>query len=941
MAKVKKQTITDFFKVVEKSTSKNLPLLLKECVGAIKQENIGEISNIATLLLTVKPKEIPKKILVFLKNIVEELNLDSKKSAFINDIARNLVKFTKSTNKKTRLSAIFLIAFLKSDLNIDSFIVDLSERLFDIDRSVRKEAVLLLKEKQNLFVKDGIKVLHLFKDLLKHDNCAEVRKLVLNSILKNDSTFKAICERCHDTDFSVRKSFFNEVLWKLDFVNLPKPCFYYLIDVVFRNREFDVKYKFVEKIYLEFELKSKFFGFIREIKILQFKDFLSVLFEKFETPFSNGKMIFQQDEFEYKLGASKNIKKTNTKNFLDSQDFVQKRKVKFIKINKNKRLKTKNLDQLEIEKEKDVLKIKRMALFLEIKTKNDKKQKISNESSDNILGLIDNLYDQEKGAIANMSLLKENTNNKFSGVENIENEKKIPCLPLIQYKIDNNNCIDSWYYYLVYKENLNGRDSLELPEFQEYVAFIYDYFSSFIKLKSIRDMSLKNNIKSKNTEKSIHNEYNDNVIAKNPTINDEEINAILEKDLVFNEENWVVNEINDLKQSISIYNTKINDETIKNKNITEEDTIRSFCNISEQEQNSILDDDNTDYITSLLKILQFYDIFTDDYKKTLQNLLYKLLTTHTNEKLIEASFITLKKLPNDINLIGSIVKKNIQFIPEQIHFICKCIMQYIYPIQEIHKIIVNEIILNDKNNKYYYETLLHYVTKTDDININNLIIECNNIEILTDVIISKDIFGIKDKLEYLLIEQIEKSNMKVIPAICKLLLSQKIHGDIYLRFILLNYYKNIDNYTNQFLTVFLHEYFNKDTSLLVSNFTFILQELHDKKKFIRQSLFWIQNSSNKNDLSNLYYQICIEIYKISDQNKINLLWEVISSIEINDFNIICVKKIKYVLNQMKNKFENSDSVEDLITKFDNIDDGEEMQEEFIIYIRDDLGIERF
>jgi hypothetical protein len=142
-----------------------------------------------------------------MKRLIEDLSVESPGREFLGNMFSHLLSFIDSKSRKVRKASIFLIRMVLESENFMSkdVLTKISERLFDRDKEVRKEAIRILSDSQNQDLGPKMKVVHVFKDLIRFDPSPEVRREVLKVIQINEITRNCIIERCIDSDLATRK----------------------------------------------------------------------------------------------------------------------------------------------------------------------------------------------------------------------------------------------------------------------------------------------------------------------------------------------------------------------------------------------------------------------------------------------------------------------------------------------------------------------------------------------------------------------------------------------------------------------------------------------------------------------------------------------------------------------------------------------------------------
>lgn len=232
---------------------------IQTCTPRIYSENISKAvdlivvdTSFLTILHTIfacRKNTVPPRVALFLKRVFEELQ--SSRLDVLEGILRYTLPFTSCKNIKFRrhvLKIIHMILVIKRfDLPID-ILQCLSERLFDKDSGVRKEAlkIWLLFQDENL--NDTLKIHGVLKDVLRYDQIYEIRKMALLEITISPSTINCVIERCVDMNIHVRKIFWIACFPKLFLKDLPDYQRIYLMKSAAVEREFDAKSIFIQYI---------------------------------------------------------------------------------------------------------------------------------------------------------------------------------------------------------------------------------------------------------------------------------------------------------------------------------------------------------------------------------------------------------------------------------------------------------------------------------------------------------------------------------------------------------------------------------------------------------------------------------------------------------------------------------------------------------------------
>jgi condensin complex subunit 3 len=228
--------------------------VLKDMVHALSTRNVfEEFCCVLNTILTCKRAVIPAKIVIFLKRIFEDLSETPGGSQFILGVFVYLTRLTESRLTKVRKNSLLILKLVidipKTKVVITpEFLSKVCERLFDKEKSVRKEALRVLANHQDVQLNSKIKVINLFKDIVRHDPNHEVRGLALHVIAVETSTYNCIIERCMDISDGIRKLFFMEQLPRINLKVLSCDRRIFLMEKAMLEREFDARKCFVEAV---------------------------------------------------------------------------------------------------------------------------------------------------------------------------------------------------------------------------------------------------------------------------------------------------------------------------------------------------------------------------------------------------------------------------------------------------------------------------------------------------------------------------------------------------------------------------------------------------------------------------------------------------------------------------------------------------------------------
>jgi len=241
------------FNEIQGCDSKRYSESLNEVVGMLSShELLDEFCRILNTILVCRKPSIPLRILNFLRRTFEDLSEDPSSQGFVVEVFSYLLQALESRMQKVRRNSLPIISLLLDVLHpstVDRGVIQkLCERLFDKDKSVRKETVRVLSGFQASELNRNVKVVNLFKDILRYDPNNDVRMFTLSVISVEKSTYNCVVERCMDTDESIRKMFYSLCLPKIDLKELPVDRRVFLMERAVAERDFDAKGKLVDAI---------------------------------------------------------------------------------------------------------------------------------------------------------------------------------------------------------------------------------------------------------------------------------------------------------------------------------------------------------------------------------------------------------------------------------------------------------------------------------------------------------------------------------------------------------------------------------------------------------------------------------------------------------------------------------------------------------------------
>ncbi|KAL6122306.1 cnd3 [Nucleospora cyclopteri] len=288
-------------------------------------------------------------------------------------------------------------------------------------------------------------------------------------------------------------------------------------------------------------------------------------------------------------------------------------------------------------------------------------------------------------------------------------------------------------------------------------------------------------------------------------------------------------------------------------------------------------------VKKLFKLLEFYDIFTDESKKYILSVVKKLLINTKITEIVEEAVILLKRICSEEllsflkMLLGKLKGTKIGFI------LAEKIIKNVKLPADFEDAVINEIVL-----KYPEESLnviLQYFIRHKRIDQNLWEIYINYktnltvIEGITDLILL-NIVDMNDVI-YLFSDYDENT---VIP-LSKLILAGKISDQKFIKLLLFTFYTTETESIQQYLTCFFFEFFRKNSSVLISVYCEVLEEIESFHQiFIDQAIYWISNDIfGQNALQKLFYSVSIFVLKNYEnlKNK-SYLFRTFDKIEIGE-----------------------------------------------------------
>lgn len=266
--------------ICDRSQFKTNITTLKSIKKNKKDFNDDLLDILAIFLLNAKKTDLNAFVL-FMNCFFEELGAKDKK--LMKCFYEFLFQALSSENKNVRRNSLSLLRLL--ELNIEageSLILAACTMLFDKDNDVTKEAIKFLADHQEFEFNGKDRVHTIFMDLIRHNPHPSVRREALKFIKINDKTLNCVIEKVSDSDFSVRRVFYEDVFDNLLLKQVKVENLEFLIDRVMIEREFDYKKELVDKLIDEFDLEKNLYTFLEQHQFDNLKPLLNALFSQLE-----------------------------------------------------------------------------------------------------------------------------------------------------------------------------------------------------------------------------------------------------------------------------------------------------------------------------------------------------------------------------------------------------------------------------------------------------------------------------------------------------------------------------------------------------------------------------------------------------------------------------------------------------------------------------------
>ncbi|KAK6090589.1 hypothetical protein P3W45_000312 [Vairimorpha bombi] len=258
------QTLQIMFNEIQICDSKRYSEHLSNFISIGKEnKSFDLILHVIYPILLCKKYPIPSKIVLFIKRFVEEITQTREGSLIVLSLFDHLIGLIDSKTTRVRRNSLYLLNMLSSlnSLNekINTITLEkISERLFDKEKGVRKEAILILRRYQNYDLSESTKISNIFKNLCRYDPSNEVRKLAFENLEANILTYNCIIDRCADINLGIRTLFYRKFLENINIKEIRHDKKVFLLRRVFSEREIDCVDLFVNFCILYYDLPTEF-----------------------------------------------------------------------------------------------------------------------------------------------------------------------------------------------------------------------------------------------------------------------------------------------------------------------------------------------------------------------------------------------------------------------------------------------------------------------------------------------------------------------------------------------------------------------------------------------------------------------------------------------------------------------------------------------------------
>lgn len=244
---------------------------LRTCISLLSQNySLDVLLSMIYPILLCKKSKIPTKIVLFLKRLFDEIVLEEEGKLSVLKLFDHLISLVNSKTTRVRKNIIFLLNILSGFNFINEkisteILIKISERLFDKEKSVRKETILFLCRYQNFDLNESTKIISLFKNIIRYDPSNECRKIAFENLEINLFTHNCIIERCSDINLGIRNIFYKKMLEKINIREIRSDKKMYLLKKAFTEREINSTEIFVNCCLLYYDLPTEFTALIDDL----------------------------------------------------------------------------------------------------------------------------------------------------------------------------------------------------------------------------------------------------------------------------------------------------------------------------------------------------------------------------------------------------------------------------------------------------------------------------------------------------------------------------------------------------------------------------------------------------------------------------------------------------------------------------------------------------
>lgn len=237
--------LQQIFNEIQTCTPREYAERIERSLGLVAADD--SFAAILHTLLSCKRGALPGRVSHFVRRIFEELR--EAHPGILGNTFRYLLDFTGSKNAKCRRHALRLLHTMlcvdRMDLSVE-VLQTLSERLFDREVSVRKEAIRICLLYQESGLGGSLRLVDVLKDVIRFEQSHEIRRMGLGELLVTPATVNCIIERCVDVNVGVRKVFWTVCFKRLALRDISAAKRIYLMKSAFVEREFDAKAIFLQ-----------------------------------------------------------------------------------------------------------------------------------------------------------------------------------------------------------------------------------------------------------------------------------------------------------------------------------------------------------------------------------------------------------------------------------------------------------------------------------------------------------------------------------------------------------------------------------------------------------------------------------------------------------------------------------------------------------------------